>query len=91
MRLEALELRRVRLPLVAPFRTSFGTQETRELLLVRAVTDEAEGWAECVALTEPVYSPEYVAGAHAVVAEHLAPRLLGGDLRRPTWRRCCGR
>ncbi len=76
MRVEAVELRRVRLPLVSPFRTSFGTQTTREVLLVHLLTPDGEGWAECVALEEPVYSPEYVAGAEAVIRDHLAPRLL---------------
>jgi O-succinylbenzoate synthase len=80
VRLDAVELRRVRLPLVAPFRTSFGTQTAREVLLVHALTDTGEGWGECVALEEPVYSPEYVAGAHAVLRDHLVPRLLGRDV-----------
>ena len=35
MKIEAVELRRVRLPLVAPFRTSFGTETARDILLVR--------------------------------------------------------
>ena len=68
----------MRIPLVAPFRTSFGTQTTREVLLVHARTPDAEGWAECVALEEPVYSPEYVAGAEHVIVHHLAPRLFDG-------------
>ena len=50
------------MPLVAPFRTSFGTETERDALLLRAVTDEAEGWGECVAMGEPLYSPEYVDG-----------------------------
>ena len=36
VRIEAFELLRVRLPLVRPFRTSFGTETVREALLVRA-------------------------------------------------------
>ena len=50
MKLEAVELRRIALPLVSPFRTSFGTQTARDILLVRAFTPDGEGWAECVAL-----------------------------------------
>ena len=50
MKLEAVELRRIRMPLVAPFRTSFGSQTARDILLVRARTDVAEGWGECAAL-----------------------------------------
>ncbi len=49
MKLHGVELRRIDMPLVGPFRTSFGTQTTRDILLLRAITDEAEGWGECVA------------------------------------------
>lgn len=75
-RIGAVELRRVALPLVAPFRTSFGTQTARDVLLVRVVTADAEGWGECVAGAEPVYSAEYTAGAADVLTHHLVPRVL---------------
>jgi O-succinylbenzoate synthase len=83
MRIESIELRTIHLPLVRPFRTSFGTQNEREVLLVRMHTHEGvTGWAECVALSEPVYSPEYVTGAIDVITRFLAPALLGdADLR----------
>jgi O-succinylbenzoate synthase len=77
----AVELRRIELPLVTPFRTSFGTQTARDILLVRveladAAGQTSEGWGECVALAEPSYSPEYVDGAEHVIVHHLLPRLL---------------
>jgi O-succinylbenzoate synthase len=75
MKLEALELVRVRMPLVAPFRTSFGTQTERDVLLLRAVTGESEGWGECVALTDPVYNAEFVDSAEQVIRRWLAPAL----------------
>lgn len=75
MKISAIELRRLSLPLVSPFRTSFGTQTDRDVLLVRVETPDAEGWGECVALAEPVYSPEYVDGAQHVIGDHLIPRL----------------
>ena len=65
------------MPLVTPFRTSFGTQIERDVLLVRVVTPEADGWGECVAMTQPLYSSEYVDGAHHVIRTHLLPRLFG--------------
>ena len=40
MRLEAVELRRVGLPLVRPYRTSFGTEAHKDVLLLRALTDD---------------------------------------------------
>ena len=56
MRLEGVELRRVRMPLVTPFRTAHGTETVREILLLRAVTDECDGWGECCALREPLWN-----------------------------------
>ena len=79
MKLDAVELRRIGLPLVAPFRTSFGTETHRDVLLVRAVTPDSEGWGECVAMSEPLYSSEFVDGAQAVVRDHLLPRLFALD------------
>ena len=90
--LEAVELRRIRLPLVAPFETSFGVQTERDILIVKATTSEGEGWGECVATEEPTYSPEYVDGAQHVLVHHLLPRLFGvahltaedvGEILRP--------
>src|SRR4051794_31078783 len=68
------------MPLVAPFRTSFGTSTVRSLLLVRVETPDAVGWGECVADAEPTYSSEYTDGAAHVLREHLVPRLLGRPL-----------
>ncbi len=75
-----VELRRIAMPLVSPFRTSFGSQSARDILLVRVelTADDGsvtEGWGECVALSEPSYSPEYVEGAQHVIEHHLLPRL----------------
>ena len=79
MKLTGIELRRIRLPLVAAFRTSFGVETERDALLVRAVTPDAEGWGECVAMTEPLYSSEYVDAAHALTKAHLLPRIFALD------------
>ena len=81
--IEHVELRRIAMPLVSPFRTSFGSQTARDILLVRVDLADADGgsdtvtgWGECVALSEPSYSPEYVDGAQHVIINHLLPRLL---------------
>ena len=81
MKLTAVELRRISLPLVAPFRTSFGTEVTKDALLVRALTPDGEGWGECVAMGAPLYSYEYVDAAQEVVRRFLLPRLFAaGDV-----------
>ncbi|WP_306205685.1 o-succinylbenzoate synthase [Actinoplanes sp. RD1] len=75
MKIRGVELRRVAMPLVAPFRTSFGTETTRDVLLVRVDTGDAEGWGECVAMAEPLYSPEYADAAADVLRRFLVPML----------------
>jgi len=75
--LRDVELRRIGLSLVHPFRTSFGVEQTRDILLVHVEADASEGWGECVAMQEPVYSSEYVDGAQQIIREHFLPRLTG--------------
>lgn len=79
MKLTAVELRRVQMPLVAPFRTSFGTQTQRDVLLVKVLSDEGEGWGECSALSDPLYSAEYVDGAADVLRRFFIPALAAAD------------
>jgi O-succinylbenzoate synthase len=71
--IDLIRLHRIDMPLVRPFRTSFGTQTARDVLLVEVVSDGVSGWAECVAMEWPGYSAEYVDGAVDVLTEHLIP------------------
>jgi O-succinylbenzoate synthase len=81
MKIEAVDLRRISIPMIAPFRVSFGVEHQRDILLVRLVGSEAEGWGECVAMARPLYSSEYVDGAEDVIRRHLLPRLFeAGDI-----------
>ena len=79
MKLDDVELRRVRLPLVRPFRTSFGTTTHRDALIVKVSTSEADGWGECVAGAEPRYSSEYLDSAEQVIRAFLLPAIVGLD------------
>ena len=79
IRVDRIELRRISLPLVTPFRTSFGTETARDILLVRVDAEGVEGWGECVAGNEPLYSSEYVEACQHVTTHHLVPRLLRHD------------
>ena len=91
MKLTGVELRRISMPLVAPFRTSFGVETTRDILLLRAVLDgpsgESEGWGECVAMSDPLYSSEYVDASVDVLKRFLLPKLFAAGSRG----RCRGR
>lgn len=82
--IDAIELRRIELPLVTPFQTSFGTWTFRDILLVRVIASgpagEVDGWGECVAGTQPLYSSEYTAACEDVTRDHLIPRLFAADV-----------
>ena len=76
MKIKETELRIIHLPLVRPFRTSFGTQVSREVLMIKVSNENGTiGWAECVAMSEPLYSPEYVAGCLDLMKRSLLPAL----------------
>jgi O-succinylbenzoate synthase len=76
MRIKSIELRIIQLPLVRPFRTSFGTQTSREVLIVNVVNENGTtGWAECVAMSQPLYSPEYTYACIDLIKRYLLPAL----------------
>ena len=75
MKIERVELLHVAIPLVSPFRTSFGTMTTKDTFLLRVVTDAAEGWSEFAADPEPLYCSEFVGAAELVLEHHLVPRV----------------
>ena len=71
----AVELFRIRLPLTRPFRTARGTTTRKETLLVRVVTDDADGWGEVGAEVSPTYAPETLDSARIALRDELVPRL----------------
>lgn len=76
MRVTRAELDELELPLVVPFTTSFGTQRRRRALIVRLHADDGRvGVGECVAGSEPRYSPETVETAREAIARFLLPAL----------------
>ena len=72
----SVELLEVAIPLVRPFRTSFGEEKEKRAVLVRVRSDGLEGWGECVASPEPRYSEEWLDGAWWMLERHLVPALL---------------
>ena len=76
MSIEMFRLHLINMPLVRPFRTSFGTELVREVLIVEAISSGGtSGWAECAASSWPGYSSEYTAGVIDVMTDHLIPAL----------------
>ena len=80
MKIEAIHVREIQMPLAHPFETSFGVTTGRRILLVEIEADGLTAWGECVAGEHPYYSDEQVDTAWHITATELAPRLVNADV-----------
>ena len=83
MKIDGLELRLLKLPLVHFFETSFGRVDDKHFILVRVESDGASGYGECVAEKDPYYSSETNDTVWHIIAEFIAPRVLGVEFEHP--------
>jgi len=81
MKIERVELRHVKLELIAPFETSMGIETHEEHIIVRVDSEGLTGWGESVAEGTPFYSSETVQTAWHVLKDFFIPDILGKDLR----------
>jgi o-succinylbenzoate synthase len=80
MKVEAITLREIQMPLVHFFETSFGRLYHRRILLVTVHCEGVNGWAECVAGEDPFYSSEWIESAWPTITQYLGPALLGREI-----------
>ena len=88
MRIDAIILRELHMPLVRPFETSFGVTRKRRILLAEIKSEGLTGWGECTAGERPFFSEESTDSAWAAITQELGPMLVaetpehGGDCPR---------
>jgi len=80
MKIEAITLREIHLPLVHFFETSFHRLYHRRILLVTVHSEGVDGWGECVVGEDPFYSSEWIESAWPTLTQYLIPSLLGQNL-----------
>lgn len=80
MVIKRVELRHIKMELVAPFVTSMGVETDEEHIIVRVDGDGATGWGESVAEGTPFYSYETVHTAWHILRDFLIPGILGRDI-----------
>ena len=83
MKIEAITLREIHMPLVHFFETSFGRTYSRRILLVTVHCEGIDGWGECVVGEDPFYSSEWIDSAWPTLTQYLVPSLLGKDIASP--------
>src|SRR2546423_5457041 len=81
MKIEAVTLREIHMPLVHFFETSFGRTYSRRILLVTVHCEGVNGWGECVAGEDPFYSSEWIESAWPTITRYLAPTILGREVQ----------
>jgi O-succinylbenzoate synthase len=75
MKIDAIYLRELNLPLVRPFQTSFGITRDRRVLLTEVHSEGLIGWGECTAGEHPHFSEESVDSCWQVIVDELGPML----------------
>ena len=83
VRIDRLQLRLLRLPLVAFFETSFGRVYDKTFILLSLEGEGLQGLGECVADVDPYYSSETTVGAWHIIKDFLAPLVLGRAFADP--------
>jgi len=79
MRIERIDLKIVRLPLVRPFQTSSSRKQHLDHILVKIVAGGVIGWGECASPSDPYYCPETTETCWHILRDFLAPLVLGRE------------
>ncbi len=83
MKITRIQLWRVAMPLISPWRTAYGEDHVIHSVLCRLESGSLVGWGESTPLAAPCYSPEWGGGVFAVARQWFAPQLLGQELPTP--------
>jgi O-succinylbenzoate synthase len=81
VRIERITLQHLRMPLIAPFETSFGRELERECILVTMKAGGLTGYGECVASRDPGYNYETTGTAWHILKDFVGPLILGQDVK----------
>lgn len=84
MKIEAVILREIRMPLIHAFQTSFGQTTDRKVILVEARSGQLQGWGECVAGEGPFFSYETVETAWSILSYYVIPKILHQEFESPS-------
>ncbi len=80
MKIEAIDVYWVKVPLAFVWRTSYADQHHTDTILVRMESEGQYAWGESCPPYVPAYSAEHTTAAFHTVREHMAPRIIGQEL-----------
>jgi len=80
MKIDSLALYHVRIPLVTPFATSFGSIDYKECILIELHAEGLIGYGESSVERDPGYNYETTGTAWHIIRDFVAPLVLGQDV-----------
>src|SRR5437899_10639318 len=80
MKIDALDIYWVKLPLAFNFRTSYGDQLYTETMLVRMESEGQYAWGESCPPYVPSYSAEHTTGTFHTLRALMPPRIIGQEI-----------
>ena len=84
MRIDEVELRRIRLPYRSPFKTSFADESEKHAIIVTVRSEGVEGYGEGVMEPFPHYREECIPGAWFLLRNAFAPELIANGCGHPS-------
>ncbi|MBD8068733.1 o-succinylbenzoate synthase [Bacillus sp. PS06] len=84
MEITKIKWQRIKMPLKAPFETSFGKVVKKDMILVRVYGGGKVGIGESVAMPYPIYSEETTGTVINMLEEFLIPILLDKEIQHPS-------
>ena len=79
IKIDRVNLRHIRMPLVHFFETSFGRTYSRDIVLVEVMCNGLSGWGEVTAGENPFYNEEWTDSIWPLLTNYIAPRVLNFD------------
>src|SRR2546422_3774463 len=79
--IKQIEMRELRMRLLHPFETSFGSTQDRHVILVKVTDGAHAGWGEVTAAEGPFYSYETWETAWHVLRDFVVPCVIGREVR----------
>lgn len=80
MKINAIEIFRVVLPYITPFKTACGDEYNNESVIVRIESDNISGYGEAASMEEPLFSHECGRTQFIISRDFIAPALLGQSI-----------
>jgi o-succinylbenzoate synthase len=84
LKIDAVELREVRIPLISPFETSGWRETEKSCIIVEMKSGDEIGFGECAVSPGPWYGPETITSAWHVMQDYFVPAVLGKEYASPS-------